>query len=67
MKYLEGKVALGGKSDCVADDVALINRNAVFQSITNSPFTFADLASDIFHTRLPKSRVIHFVTDKLAL
>ena len=61
MKNLEGKVALAGNADCVADDVAATDGNAVFQSITNPPSTFADL--DIFHMSVPKSRVIHFVTD----
>jgi len=63
MKYLEAKVAPAENVDSVADDVAVIDGNAVFQSITSPPSTFADLASHIFHTRLPKSRVIHFVTD----
>jgi len=40
-----------------------VDENAVYQATAKAPPTFGDLASHIFHTRILKVSVLHFVTD----
>ena len=63
MHYLEEKVQADNTVDVVeGDDISVVDGNALFQSILSPPATVAALAHHIFHARLPKTNIVHFVT-----
>jgi len=65
LHHLEGKVTVPADQELTFTnkDVVIVDGNAVYQAIAKAPPTFGDLAAHIFHTRIPKVAILHFVTD----
>ena len=65
LHHLEAKVSAAADQELTfaAEDVVIVEANAVYQTIVKAPPTFGELALHIFHARIPKVNVLHFVTD----
>jgi len=65
LHHLEAKVSASAEHDIkfATEDVVIVDGNAVYQTIAKAPPTFGELALHIFHARIPKVKVLHFVTD----
>ena len=53
--------AVRGEGETV--DIAVVDGNAVYQSLSKVPPTFGELAAYIFRSFLPPAPTVHFVTD----